>query len=108
MQETESHDLSDTSNSSDNGDDYHDADAETVPPAPQTNEISRYPTRQRRKPLAWYIANTAKCSTDITVTTSDEPTLGEAMSATPEEREMWLSAIDNEFDSLDSKQTWQH
>ena len=50
VQETESHELSNTSSSSDNDDDYHDADAETVPPAPQTTEISRYPTRQRRKP----------------------------------------------------------
>ena len=89
-------------------DDSEQVGAEISPPEPETTvQTSRYLTRQRRNPPASYIANAAKCSTDITVTTSDEPTLGEAMSATPEEREMWLSVIDNEFDSWDSKQTWQ-
>ena len=42
----------------------------------------------------------------ITVTTGDEPTLQEAVNATPEEREKWLHAIDEELSSLHSKNTW--
>ena len=107
MQEPESHNQLESSTSSSDDDDYHNANAEIFLYATETTQTSRYPSRQRRKPPGWYIANTAKCSTDVTVRTSDEPTLGEAMSATPEEREMWLLAIDNEFDSLESKETWQ-
>ena len=108
VHEAESHELSDTSKSSDDGDDSDHAGAEISPAEPErTVQTTRYPIRQRRKPPAWYIGNAAKCSTDITVTTSDEPTLGEAMNATPEEPEMWLSATDNDSDSLGSKQTWQ-
>ena len=104
----ESHDVFQYSSSNNASDDSEQVGAEISQSELETTvQTSRYPTRQRRKPPAWYIANAAKCSTDITVTTSDKPTLGEAMSATPEEREMWLSAIDNEFYSLDSKQTWQ-
>lgn len=105
--EFEPHDNSDSSGNGDDSDHYHDANTEVVPPTSEVPQMSRYPSRQRRKPPAWYIANTAKSSDDFTVTTSDEPTLGEAMSATPEEREMWLSAIDDEFESLESKETWQ-
>lgn len=69
-------------------------------------ESPRYPSRDRRKPQQWYMATSAQCNDQVNVTTSDEPTLREAMSATPEERDVWLSAVDDEFRSLDSKAAW--
>ena len=73
-----------------------------TPPQPQQ---SRYPRRTRRQPER-YMANAAQCSQNITVTTSDEPTLHEALNATPEERELWQAAIDEELESLESNNTW--
>ena len=67
---------------------------------------SRYPRRNRRKPTQWYMASTVQLSNTVNLTTGDEPTLREAMSATPEERDLWQSAIDDEFESLESKNTW--
>ena len=52
------------------------------------------------------MTSTAHVSDNIKLTTGDEPTLREAMSATPEERDLWESAIDDEFESLESKNTW--
>jgi hypothetical protein len=40
------------------------------------------------------------------LSTSDEPTLREAIHASPQEREMWLQAIKEEYEALDSKGTW--
>jgi hypothetical protein len=44
--------------------------------------------------------------TNFDVTTSDEPTLREAMKASPQEQALWLQAIEEEFDALDCKGTW--
>ena len=73
---------------------------------PQSSS-SRYPTRTRRPPPKWYMASTAQQSGSVKVSTSDEPTLKEAFSATPEERDLWLSAIYEEFESLDDHGTWK-
>jgi len=67
---------------------------------------SRYPRRNRRQTSTWYMATSAQCSTDVHITTSDEPTLREALNSTPDERNMWQSAVDEELASLESKNTW--
>jgi Reverse transcriptase (RNA-dependent DNA polymerase) len=45
-------------------------------------------------------------STTFYVTTSDEPTLREAMKVSPQEQGLWPQAIEEEFDALDCKGTW--
>lgn len=85
-------------------DDVEDGNVDEVVPGPQEEE--RYPRRNRQKPQKWYVASSADHKSPFRVTTSDEPTLREAMSATLEEKEMWESAINEEFESLDSKRTW--
>jgi Reverse transcriptase (RNA-dependent DNA polymerase) len=44
--------------------------------------------------------------TNFDVTTSDEPTLREAMKASPQEQALWLQAIEEEFDALDCEGAW--
>ncbi len=56
-------------------------------------EPPRYPRRICRPPPDWFMVTSGTRSVDITVTTSDEPTLQEALNATPDERDLWLSAI---------------
>lgn len=43
----------------------------------------------------------------VKVTTSDEPPLKEAMKATTEEVMKWPAAIDEAFNSVDAKETWE-
>ncbi len=44
----------------------------------------------------------------VPITTSDTPTVKQALEeSTPEERELWLAAIQEELDSLSEKQTWK-
>ena len=95
----------------DNDDDFQDAQDEATPHQPQSttrreSRIPRYPTRTRRKPQPWYMASTAHCETGVKVTTGDDPTLREALSSTPEERDLWKAAIDEELQSLESNNTW--
>ena len=81
------------------------------PPAPER----RYPSRTRKPPQDWW-ANMASSGpnppakiltgTSLLVSTSDEPTLREAMSTPPEERSLWMQAIEDELDSLHAKHTW--
>lgn len=47
-----------------------------------------------------------RMSTNVTITTGDEPTLSEALKSTAEEEDLWLSAIDVDFQSLESKEDW--
>lgn len=68
----------------------------------------RYPRRDRRPPTKWYVGSTAKSRLDVAITTSDEPTLSEAMKATPEGRDLWIAAIEGQFKSLEEKETWVH
>lgn len=64
---------------------------------------NRYPTRDRRPPPSWFMS--AK-STKINITTGDDPTLTDAMRSSPEEREAWLNAIDEEWKSIKENGTW--
>lgn len=75
-------------------------------PVMELNEPPRYPRRDRSSTPEWYVASSAQAKECVTVTTSDDPMLREALSATPEERDMWESAINEEFQYLDSKHTW--
>lgn len=85
----------------------HDIDDHQPNDPEHSGPEQRYPRRNRRSPkVDWYVASTAKEGVDIEVTTSDEPTMGEITSATPEEKSMWHSAIEDEFMSLDDKETW--
>lgn len=55
-------------------------------PRAEESSSTRYPRCNRRPRQEWYIASPAKSLGDyVKVTTSDEPTLKEAMSATPDE-----------------------
>ena len=58
------------------------------------SHLPRYPRRARRPPPGWFMA--AKIET-ISITTGDHPTLKEALNATPDEREAWLTAIHEEL-----------
>jgi Reverse transcriptase (RNA-dependent DNA polymerase) len=44
--------------------------------------------------------------TNFDVTISHEPTLREAMKASPQEQALWMQSIEEEFDALDCKGTW--
>lgn len=75
----------------------------------ETQPETRYPQRNRRSTPSWYIASSAKMNSEgrsITVTTADDPTLLEALSATQEEKSLWHSALDAEYNSLHYKNTW--
>lgn len=63
----------------------------------------RHPRRNLRPPTKLYVASTAKSSLDRKITTSDGPTLTEAMSATPKECDFWTVAIEEQFKSLEKK-----
>ena len=52
------------------------------------------------------MASSAQCSDKVRVTTGDEPTLREALNATPEEQALWEAAIQEELDSLESNNAW--
>ena len=63
----------------------------------------RYPRRVRKPPSDWFMSASPA---SIEVTTADDPTLGEALKATLEEREAWMNAIDDEFRSIENNHTW--
>lgn len=67
---------------------------------------SRYPRRIRRPPSDWY-ASASISTKEIVITTGDDPTLSEAMNASPDEREAWLNEIDEEFKSIDDNDSWE-
>lgn len=52
------------------------------------------------------MVTSADRTSSVTVTTSDEPTLREALKAPPGERDLWLSAIHDELASLADTGTW--
>lgn len=66
-----------------------------------------YSRQNRRKPPQWYVASSAHSKETITVTTSDNPTVKEAVSATAEERDLWEIVIDDESNALHTKETWE-
>lgn len=43
----------------------------------------------------------------VPLTTSDSPTMRQAMSSTSQERNLWLSAIQDEFNGLENRCTWK-
>ena len=74
---------------------------------PDDGENRRYPHFHRLKYPDWYIVSSAQEDKNvIKVTVSDEATTREAISATLEKQSLWQSALDTEFESLDSKNTW--
>jgi Reverse transcriptase (RNA-dependent DNA polymerase) len=82
---------------------YAELDSEQAPAA----DTGRYSQRKRRLPPAWMMdAYSPTTQTNFDVTTSDEPTLREAMKASPQVQALWLQAIEEEFDALDCKGTW--
>lgn len=69
-------------------------------------ESRRYPLRTRRKPTKWYEASSANVVRNVAITTGDDPSLREALNATSEEKELWMTAIEEEFQSLHENNTW--
>lgn len=43
----------------------------------------------------------------VPITTSDDPTVRKAMSSTAQERDLWLKAIQDEFNGLEERGTWK-
>jgi hypothetical protein len=113
-------DPADVASSPDDASEHEDADdddedfspneegsAELQPEQAPAAATGRYPQRERRPPPAWMMAAySPTIPTTFDVTTSDEPTLREAMKASPQEQALWLQAIEEEFDALDCKGTW--
>lgn len=91
----------------DDEDDDSDLNAEDANLEPEEPQPSRYPRRNRRAPPAWFMMTSAARSTDVSITTSDEPSLHEALKSTPEERDLWQSAVQDELASLENMQTWE-
>ena len=52
------------------------------------------------------MATTAQTPSDFNIKTCDEPTMGEAMKASLEERRIWTKAIEDELNALDDMETW--
>jgi hypothetical protein len=74
----------------------------------KTNKFERFPGLSRtRISLGRFGHRLHKDSrTDIKITTSDSPTLSEALSSTPIEQELWQQSIAEEMESLQAKGTW--
>jgi hypothetical protein len=75
----------------------------------ETNKFERFPglSRTRNKPRSFWAQATQNDSrADIKITTSDSPTLREALSSTPIEQELWQQSIAEEMESLQAKGTW--
>ena len=72
---------------------------------PENPTGKRYPARSRKATEKYGYAGSAKVI-KFPITTTDMPTVKEAMSATPPERELWIQAIVDELNSLESKGTW--
>ena len=113
LEETDDDSHQDNDDDDDDDDDgiFEGAHDETPQPDPQDDgddgsQTRRYPSRSRRKPPAWYMATSAHSQSVVKVTTSDEPTLREALNSTPEEQALWQSAIDEELQALDDNDTW--
>lgn len=70
------------------------------------HRTKRYPNRVRREPPKWYMASSVHDHTEFDVTTSDDPSLSEAINASREEKEIWINAIEDEFRSLEENKTW--
>jgi hypothetical protein len=91
-----------------------DSDAEEGTPiseeaSEKTNKFERFPglSRTRNKPRSFWAKGTQNESrTDIKITTSDSPTLREALSSTPIEQQLWKQSIAEEMESLQAKGTW--
>ena len=80
------------------------------PPEQCIDVSSRLPKRNRKKPqrLTYNAGKIHRAEKVITfpITTSDEPTVKEAMNASPPEVEFWIKAIMEELNSLEKKKTW--
>ena len=119
---SESSDSTDSSSSSDPDEDPDPDGMKTPPPEsnqspddppPAPQKPRRYPDRNRQPPGEWWVSVAAEdkssrnvITAGIQVSTGDEPTLREAMSTPPDERALWIQAIEEEIDSLNSKGTW--
>lgn len=69
---------------------------------------NRYPQKTRKAIHKWWVPVASAdrvASEDVTITTGDDPTLSEAMNASPLKKEMRLEAIAAEKYSLDSTGT---
>ena len=68
--------------------------------------------RNRKQPDRYGFGNAnvshkANMVIKIPVTTSDEPTVHQAMTATPKEVELWIEAIEEELAGLNENGTWK-
>jgi hypothetical protein len=76
----------------------------------KTNKLERFPglSRTHSTPRSFWAQGTQNDSrTDIKITTSDSPTLKEALSSTPIEQELWQQSIAEEMESLQTRGTWE-
>jgi len=97
-------------NIEDEDDDIYVSDETSTPTStndpipPITVPSPRYPQRQRRRPGNWFTAS-AVHEKQLEITTSDDPSFKEILSSGPIEYDLWMKAIDEEFESLHEKNT---
>lgn len=94
--------LSDSSSEADQGT-YSIDESET--------SLGRYPARSRNAPVRYspssnLASHEANSIITLPITTTDSPTISEAMNASKLEREMWEEAIHLELQSLEEMVTW--
>ena len=81
------------------------------PPPQETDQQApthRYPRRDHRPPQRLtFTASNSTPNSQLEVSTSDEPTLREALHSTPVERDLWVQAMEEEIKTLNHMGTWE-
>lgn len=77
---------------------YNDSDSDysSAIGEPKDTENHLYAGRDRKSPIRWYVASNLQSTSGIKIATNDELKLPEIKSATPKERDLWRSAIEEE------------
>jgi len=76
------------------------------PFSPMTVLSQRYPQTKPRRPTNPFMASSVH-EQQLVITTTDDPSLTEILSSTPIEYELWMKAIDDEFKSVEEKNTYE-
>ena len=83
------------------------SDDEEEPSSGAASKYQRYPGLARTRKPTSSLWRGAFAALEVDITTSDSPTLREALSATPTEHDLWIQSIEDEFKSLEDKGTWR-
>lgn len=101
--------LQDDGNTSDDETDQQNINVVHVEITDQPAESSDRPRRNTRAPQYLTYEGVKKACSVISflITTSDEPSVNEAMNATFQEAKLWKEAIEAELSTLSQKETWK-